>query len=487
MNGSLLVAALMLPVAAMLWAFLVYGPAARFGVLLLLAAGVPVSLAVASVVLQTGQPLVCEPGNWGVPLGLVLRADGLSALMMVVSSVIVLAAGLCAPPELTARPPARLPSTFWVLLPGVAAALCAVVLGYDLFNLYVALELLTFAAVPLVSLGGSADNLRAALRYLLFALAGSVLYLLGVGLVYGLHGVLDIGLLAARVQPGWALWLVLALMTAGLAAKTALFPLHLWLPPAHAGAMPVASALLSALVIKGSFFIALRLWFDLAPCALDRPVAVQGLGVLGAGAILVGGVMAWRQEKLKMLIAYSTVAQIGYLFLAFPLAAGGGLSAGMMQAMAHALAKASMFLAAGLLVEGLGGERLSGLRGAGRTMPWTVLALVLSATSLVGIPPTGGFLAKWLLLRAAAQTGQWWWSVVILTGGLLAGAYMLRVLAPLLDGRGETPVRRRSVAGGREAIVVLLAVGAWLPGLWPLLPLSIVRAGSGIWAEVVPW
>ena len=144
--------------------------------------------------------------------------------------------------------------SFWILLFAIWVAMIAVFLGNDLFNLYVALELVTFAAVPLVSMSGTAGTLKAALRYLLFVLIGSVLYLLGTALLYGNYGTLDIALLSERVRPGPALWLAVSVMTIGLAAKTALFPFHLWLPPAHSGAPPAASALLSSLVVKGSFF-----------------------------------------------------------------------------------------------------------------------------------------------------------------------------------------------------------------------------------------
>ena len=120
-------------------------------------------------------------------------------------------------------------------------------------------------------LDGRAATLAAALRYLMFALLGSVLYLLGAVLLYGAYGTLDITLLAARVQPEPAAWVAAALMTAGLLAKTALFPLHLWLPPAHAGAPPAASAVLSALVVKGSFFLVIRLWFEVMPALWSLP------------------------------------------------------------------------------------------------------------------------------------------------------------------------------------------------------------------------
>ena len=144
-------------------------------------------------------------------------------------------------------------------------------------------------------------------------------------------------------------WTAAALMTAGLLAKTALFPLHLWLPPAHAGAPPPASALLSALVVKASFFLIVRLWFDVMP-GLPTPCRRRSCSARWApAAILFGSVVALRQARLKLLIAYSTVAQIGYLFLMFPLAAGAGAASvsaeawtgGVLQAISHAFAKAA--------------------------------------------------------------------------------------------------------------------------------------------------
>jgi formate hydrogenlyase subunit 3/multisubunit Na+/H+ antiporter MnhD subunit len=144
-----------------------------------------------------------------------------------------------------------------------------------------------------------------------------------------------------------------------------------WLPPAHSSAPAAASAVLSGLVVKGSFFLVVRLWFDVMPGLTDYASAQ----VLGAAAILFGSVVALRQERLKLLVAYSTVAQIGYLFLMFPLAFGtaaaklqGGdaLTGGMLQAISHASAKASMFMAAGLIYAALGHDRIGGLAGLGR-------------------------------------------------------------------------------------------------------------------------
>ena len=495
-GGIFLVLALVLPVAGILLAFLAGGRHARGITLVLSLAGLGIAAAIVAGVWRSGDALTYASGGWAPPLGVKLRADGLSAAMIAVTAIVVLAAGLYAPSGFRVPrggPETRASFSFWILLLAVWAAMNAVFLGSDLFNLYVALELVTFAGVPLVSLSGGATTLTAALRYMLFALIGSVLYLLGTVLLYGNYGTLDISLLSERVRPGPALWFTVALMTAGLAAKTALFPLHIWLPPAHSGAPPAASALLSALVVKASFFLVVRLWFDVAG-GLTGEMAGQILGAMGAGAILVGGVVALRQARLKLLIAYSTVAQLGYLFLMFPLAAGAGasesgvniaLTGGMFQAVAHAFAKAAMFMAAGLIAEALGHDRIAGLRGIGRALPVTSFAFGLAALSLIGVPPTGGFVTKWFLLTASATTGQWWWAVVILAGGLLAGGYMFRVLSPVLTD-GESPlILRAPVSRFREIVVLSLALCALLLGVFPQKPAKLLQLGRAHPAVVI--
>ncbi len=486
-DGLLLVLAVMLPMAGVLLS-VVLGRRAKAVALVLMPVQLAVALLIARAMWRSGHALVYFVGGWAPPLGIVLRADGFSAAMMVTCAAVLWAVALFARPAFDTPAGARerrAPFVFWTLLLAVAGALNAVFLGNDLFNLYVALELLTFAAVPLVCLDGRAGTLAAALRYLLFALLGSVLYLLGAVLIYGAYGTLDIGLLHQRIQPTDVSYAGLALMTAGLLAKTALFPLHLWLPPAHAGAPPAASAVLSAVVVKGSFFITVRLWFFVIPAVATQDSA-QVLAALGAAAILVGSVAALRQARLKLLIAYSTVAQIGYLFLMFPLAAGGASgqfwsagawTGGILQAMSHAFAKAAMFMAAGLMAEALGHDRIADLRGIGRALPMTAIAFALGGLSLMGVPPTGGFVAKWLLLTASAEAGQWWWAAVILTGGLLAGGYVFRVLAQVMAEPGERLELRAAVPYGRQAVVLALAIGAALLGLLPLGPFHLLQIG----------
>jgi formate hydrogenlyase subunit 3/multisubunit Na+/H+ antiporter MnhD subunit len=483
-DGWLLVAALMLPIAGVLAAFVLGGRHAERVALGVAPIGLGVAVAIATKLVRGGEPIFYRLGAWSPPLGVALRADGVAAAMLVTTAVVIGAAALFARADFgtpRGERETRKAFSFWIFLMALWAALNAAFLGADLFHLFVALELLTFAAVPLVSLDGSAKTLQAALRYLLFALLGSVLYLLGVGLLYGGYGTLDIALLSSRVRPEPLVWVAAALMTAGLLAKTALFPLHLWLPPAHAGAPAAASAVLSALVVKGSFFLIFRIWFDVLP-ALRAPAAMQVLAALGAAAILFGSVLALRQARLKLLVAYSTVAQVGYLFLMFPLvgATAIGSSAftgGVLQAVSHALAKAAMFLAAGLVAKALGHDRIADFRGVGRALPMSLFGFALGGLSLMGLPPSGGFVAKWLLLRASIESGQWWWALVIVGGGMFTGGYVFHVVARALAASGETPALRCAIPRHQEVLVLGLALLSVAIGLLPIASLGLVLIG----------
>jgi len=523
-GGSLLVLSIVVPLSGALLAFAAGGRHLERVALATLPVGLAIAVAIAFAIPSTGDPLVYLLGAWAPPLGVALRADGLSAVMLVIAAVVICAIGVFAHADFqtpAGAAEARAPFAFWILLLVIWGALNTVFLAGDLFTLYVALELLTFAAVPLVCLDGRAETLRAALRYLLFALLGSVLYLVGTALLYGAYGTLDIILLSRRVHAEPATLVAAALMTVGLLAKTALFPLHLWLPPAHAGAPPAGSAVLSALVVKGSFFIVIRLWFDVMP-AVPGFAATQLLAVLGAAAILFGSVVALRQERLKLLIAYSTLAQIGYLFLMFPLAfapapgelhSGSALSGGVLQAISHATAKAAMFMSAGLIYAALGHDRIAGLGGIGRALPISVLAFALGGVALIGVPPGGAYLAKELLLQAAGETEQWWWAIVIQAGGIFTSAYLVLVLVHALAPADKPVASRVHVPWYQEAAALSLALcslllglvhwEAYLPvpqgarsspsvlemlssALWPILAGGVLAILLGRWSDGLP-
>lgn len=422
-----------LVILPLIWALLALALGRTGHRLLTLSAVVLLSLTSAAVLLQWLQQgdIRYVLGGWQPPLGIALRLDGVALAMVLITTLVMAGISLHAGLYLTRHPRAQL--YFWPLLAFTWTGLNVIWLSADLFNLYVGLELLGLSAVALVAITGQKEALSAALRYLYMALLGSLFYLLGVALIYSSYGILDLPILSGVLRADIATRVAFSLMTLGLLLKTAIFPLHIWLPPAHGKALPPVSALLSALVVKASFYILVRLWLDMGQ-GLMVVSSAQMLGILGAGAILWGGWMACRQQELKMLVAYSTVAQLGYLMLVFPLATGVTPAAaqlawegGWLHLLAHGLAKAAMFLAAGNLVLAMGRPDLAGLQGVGRFLPFSLLGFGLAGVSIMGLPPSGGFTAKWLLLQSALTSGQWWWFAVILSGSALSAIYIFKV------------------------------------------------------------
>lgn len=459
--------AILLPLGGAVLTFLA-GP--RLGRSLAALATLGTTIAVALVVTSvfTRGPLRHSVGGWGPPLGIDLRADGLSASMLIVIAAISAIVGveehLSQPRVEAAAPTLRLFT--W-------AALDALVLSADVFNLYVALELTTLAAVSLIATAGDRDALTAALRYLLLALAGSLVYLLGVAILYGSYAALDLNTLGERIEPGAPASLALTLVTIGLCLKSGLFPLHGWMVPAYVSARPAVAALVSSLVGTSSFYVLLRLWVEIFPAEFELYAGAL-LGALGAAGVFWGSTLAFRQRRLATLAAYSSVAHVGYLFLFFPLGTPGAYWGCAYLALSHAAAKASIFLAVGTVERVAGRDELLDLRGLADHLPVTFFALALSGISLMGMPPSGGFVGKWLLVRAAVETKQWWCGVVLLAGGLLAAAYVFRVLRiaflPRPPGLRLEPAPRR-----RELTSLTLALIALLFGMTPELPIELLR------------
>lgn len=418
-------------------------------------------------------------GGWNAPLGIELYADGLTLLMLIATAVVALAVSVYSLGYFRDEESSR----FWPLWLILLAALNALFLSADLFNLYVTLELLGLSAVALTSLTGDKRALNGAMRYLMATLLGSLVYLLGVALLYHNFGSIDIHILAERIESTPAVWAATGLMTAGLALKTALYPFHFWLPPAHANAPAPVSAVLSALVVKASFYILLRLWLELFS-PFGRGVDTF-LGLLGAIAILWGSLQAWRQSRLKLMIAYSTVAQIGYLFLVFPLAFGpnpGAWTAAIYLLISHSMAKAAMFLSAGNLLRFSGHDRIADLDRTAQRLPLTVVAFALAGVSIMGLPPSGGFIGKWLLLESSINQGRWDLTIIMILGSLLAAAYIFKVLGHTFT-QAPIPHEAGPVSHHMEWAALLLAFSAILLGFLAPFFLPLMLNGNPFGTE----
>jgi formate hydrogenlyase subunit 3/multisubunit Na+/H+ antiporter MnhD subunit len=465
-----IVAPVMVPLLASLIAVLA-GRRVLIGLLIAVAATLGLSLTGLTAQVRLDGPQPHAIGGWGAPLGIDLYADGLSLVFLWLTFSIAVPVGAYALGYFErASPQARAFQPAFYLL---WTALNALFLAADVFNLYVTLELLTLAAIALIALA----TLPAALRYLWFALVASAAYLLGITLLYGGYGTLDIAQLGGLLQPEPAAWLALSLITLSMLVKTAIFPLHGWLPPAHAEAPAPVSALLSAVVVKASFYLLLRLWFEVFPPAITF-AAGQLLGILGALAILYGSLQAIVQPRLKLLVAYSTVAQLGYLLLVFPLGVETAWNGAVLHAVSHGFAKAALFLAAGNLLHALGRDRLDELGGLPRPLLFNLFVIGIAGVSIMGLPPSSAFLAKWLLLQAALDARQWWWIPVILAGGLLAAVYVFRVFSRAFAPPTVMLAPVHSLSFTLQIVPLLLALAGLLLGLAAAPILELLQIGS---------
>jgi multicomponent Na+:H+ antiporter subunit D len=473
------------PLAAAVAAFLLGRRDAWVGAIGILtpAACLLLSVLVAWRVVHDG-PSTLMLAGWAPPLGIALYADGLAALMLVLCAFVMTAAAVYALRHLEAggQPSLwRQRDAFWPLWLFLLGSLNALFLSRDLFNLYVVLELLSLAGVALVAVAGTRRAVAAAIRYLLAVFLGSMLYLLGVAVVFAQHHSLDMHLIRDSVQASDASGVALVLLTVGLMLKSALLPFHSWLPRAHATAPSPVSAVLSGLVVMASAYLVIRLWGEVF---FQAAAAASGLvvGVLGAVAILWGSIMALRQSRVKLILAYSTVAHVGYVFLFAPMILGVGgahaaWSGSVLHLVSHGLAKAALFMCAGTMLFALKDDSVEALSGLARGLPVTSLTFAVAGVALIGLPPSGGFLAKWLLVSAAFESGQWWWAGVVAAGTLLGAAYVFRIIRWFfLEPTEKIEVRHVPVVV--HVTTLITALLALTLGLWGAQVLAVLEVGA---------
>ena len=437
------------------------------------------------VEVSDGGTLRHELGGWAPPVGIEYVLDPLSAFLAATISLVGLLIAVYPPRTAFGCDPEQgQPLHALVLL--LLTGLMGVVLSGDLFHLFVFIEIYALATYPLVALGGDRGVL-ASLRYLLLGTVASGLYLLGVGFVYFSTGTLnmaDASVLLAGLADDPATLGALALIVIGLALKMALFPLHVWLPDAHASAPPGVAALLAAVQVKAAAYALLRIVHDVfGPAYLDGEgltVAVT-LTWFGAAGIVFGSVMAIRQPDIKRMLAYSTVAQLGYIGLGIGVGTPLAIVAALLHVLNHAVMKSGLFLAVGGILDRTHLKTIARYAGLGRRMPWTMGGFALLSLSMVGIPPLAGFWSKWYLIVATLEDGQWPLAVVIGLSSLLTAVYFLRlferifVMAPEEPLVAEATEPRRSIVAPvlvLAALVVVIGLGQGVLVREVLLPIA---------------
>lgn len=323
-------------------------------------------------------------------------------------------------------------SSFYSLFLLLTASMLGFAATGDVFNMFVFMEILALSSYALVAIAGKRESVRAAFKYLLMGAPSSIMVLFAIALLYSVTGTLnmaDLRLEIAATGYQEALYASLVLFVLGFGVKAAIFPLHTWLPDAHSIAPSPISAMLSGLMVSVSAFALLRVFFSVFGADSSAVSGTtEALGVVAAAGVLFGGIMAIRQKDFKVMIAYSTISHIGYIVLGICIMNDKALTGAVYHIMDHGLAKACFFLCAGAFIYKQGYRRIEDLKGAGQQMPWTCAAFGLAALSVIGIPPTSGFISKWYLIWGCVAGGDYLYAVVFLTGSILAAAYCLRII-----------------------------------------------------------
>jgi len=438
-----------------------------------------------SAVLEVGA-IQYHVGGWVPPYGIELVVDPLSAFMLLIISLVSLLAVVYSQKFIERELPRGKTTSYYALILLLTGGMLGVVVTGDLFNLFVFTEIFSIAAYALVAIDRKKGSLMASYRYLIVASIGTSLILLGTGYLYVLTGTLNMADLSARLPAlydSWAVFGAVAFLLVGFGIKTALFPLHTWLPDAYSVAPAAVTVIFSALVSKVGAYSLIRVLFTIFRIEVVSELipVVPALTWVAAATILVGSLFAISQTDIKKMLAYSSMAHIGYVVLGVGLAVEMGMTGGIFHIFTHALATGCLFFCAGGVIYKTGIRRIDDFRGLGRTMPLTMAAFTAAAASKVGIPPTAGFASKLYLVMGALEAGQWIFAIVILVGSLMTAAYYLRVIHLMYFRNPEGRAHRHEGRAVHELPltmllpILILALGSTLFGILVGLPLLLVE------------
>ena len=394
------------------------------------------SFVIATLLLQqvlTGGEIIYAIGGWDAPWGIEYRVDVLNAFVLLIitgiASIVITFARESVHKEISEDRIYLFYTAFLLHLTG----LCGVVITGDAFNMFVFIEIASLSSYAMISAGQDRRALLAAFRYLILGTIGATFILIGIGLMYVMTGTLNIVDMAERirdVQDTRTIVSAFAFFTVGVCIKFGLFPLHYWLPNAYTYAPSIVSAFLSGTTSKVFIYVLLRFLFTIfgAEYAFETMHLDIILMVAALLAIFSGSIAAIYQDNIKKMLAYSSIAQIGYMVLGISLVSVSGLMAGILHLFNHALIKTALFMSVACFFFRFDSVLLKDLKGVGRQMPWTTMAFVIGGLSLIGTPLTVGFISKWYLIVAALEKDWWWMAALILLGSILAVIYIWKVV-----------------------------------------------------------
>lgn len=416
-------------------------------------------------------PISYALGSWAAPWGIEYRVDLLNGFVLLIVAGMGALTALFGAPSIAAEIPERQQALFYTCYLLCLTGLLGVTITGDLFNVFVFLEISSLSSYVLISLGSDRRALTAAYNYLILGTIGATFIVISIGLLYMVTGTLnmaDMASLLPALSDNSVVLAGFAFFVVGVSLKSALFPLHIWLPNAYAYAPSVVTIFLASTATKVSIYVLLRFIFSVFGIEFSFDIIPLGptLMVLAIAAMFIASTAAIFQDNAKRMLAYSSVAQVGYIILGISLATSDGVGAGILHLFNHAIIKGALFMALACVFLRTGSVMIDDMRGLGHSMPWTMAAFVAGGLSIIGVPLTAGFVSKWYLISAAFDLGLWWVGLLILLSSLLAVVYIWRVV--------ETAYFNVTDEGTVEKLVDREAPLPMLVTLWGLIGLNVL-------------
>ncbi|MTI65971.1 MAG: monovalent cation/H+ antiporter subunit D family protein [Firmicutes bacterium] len=419
---------------------------------------------------------------WGIELKIGILESVMAILFTLITALIIWYSIYSIDKEIKEK---RIPY-YYLLINLLIGSLLGIVYSNDLFNCFVFIEISTLTSCGIIVIKDTKDNIKATLKYLILSCLGSGLFLMAIAFIYSITGNLNMDFVHKELIDVFSnyrntVMISMALFTVGLGVKSAMFPLHTWLPDAHSNAPSTSSAILSALVLKGFVFLLIKVLYRVYGLEIiNEFIVMDMLLVLGSLGMLIGSILAIAQDNIKRVIAYSSIAQMGYIFFGIGLGTKYGLTMAFFHILGHAFTKSSLFLSVGSMIEQTGKKKLNDLLGVGKEMPVTLGIFTIGALSMVGIPILPGFISKWYLSLASIDAGKEIFLVVILISSLLNAKYYLPIV---VNGFfGEENLKGKVFMAKNKPIkellpVLILTIGMIFIGLFSKVIIEAIETG----------
>jgi multicomponent Na+:H+ antiporter subunit D len=417
----------------------------------------------------SGEIFRWEMASWAPPIGITIAVDGLGLLM----ALIITGVGLCAAVFSYRYIKAR-KAEFYTILMLVIAGMFGIAITGDLFNLYVFFEIMSVSSYILVAWMRTKESLEGAIKYLIINALATGLVLLGIALLYGQTGTLNMSDIALSIQPSIILTTAVSLMLTGFMIKAAAFPLHFWLSDAHPAAPSPMSALLSGVLVNLGIYSMLRVMFITGP-VIDFHLVLLVLGLL---SMVAGAFMALVQKDIKRLLAYSTITQTGYVLLAIGLGTTAGLSAGLFHLLNNAIMKSLLFFCAGIIVYTTGIRNMNGMGGLAKNMPIVAVCFGIAGLAISGLPPFNGFVSKYMIYLATWEVSPILTVISLVISGVTLANFLKAFSLMFLGPQNKELKIEKEVPLSMLAVLLALTGLCIILGFFPGLGMAIIEPAT---------